>query len=574
MASKSTDFSNKGEKDPVAEKLAKRYYTNYTLKEPKLNLMQTVARYVDPDDQVLTSRASGSTKLEDVLFDTDAQIALEKSSKNSIADVVNPYEAFFTLNVPRDKADEQVLQDYKIRNQQSFHAWINDSPYKESLVLDKWYHDLYGFSAMTLWSEGGKLMTYTEDPFKLVFESGISKYEAVYWVKYYTLEELKDRYDFVPEGETGARGMKFAVLCCLVPNNEMNLGSDVRMPGKRYAQIFLYLGNDPYIEGGFTASSSLRHNEMRFSTGAKEIGKREHFDYLPTVVNRDTAGHRRPYGNGYGRRILVIAQNLNEIKRGMIRLNEYSSNPPLEVAQDVIQAYRGIQPGRVYPRSAYGGEGVRALEVPGDLEKISHFYALEMESLQKAIPNVNPPQKKARQSAVEIQQLLSEVGRNQFIYKIRYLKNAVAKHLEIMFKLALSAGVIEKPPEGLDVKEITPSLSNLIAKEMKRNKARAYVEALQLSQGYLALDREALDEINTDAVVRKIFDASGAEDILNTSDVKNAIREEREKQQQAQIAHQRRLELLGAQQQGLIAGAQTEKLTADAAKARQQALGG
>ena len=567
MASRNTEIV-RVEGDSL-RRLYSRYYTQYLIKEPKRSLMETIAKYVDPDDQIL-SRRTGNTDVSDILFDTDAQIELEKSSKNSISDIVNMYEAWFSLNVRKEpNLDEQLLLDWTIENTGNLLNFITDSSYYESLVLDKWYYDLYGFTAMTIWDEGGKLLTYTEDPFKLVYETKIDGYNAAYWIKYYTDKELKASFDY--ESEKKSSSFKHTVLCCIVPNTESFLGDRIEFPDKEYVQLFIYLGEEITVEGQTQGSSQqTQGDELRMSAGSKEIGKRQYFDEMPTIPNRDTLGHRRQYGNGYGRRVLTTAQNLNEIKRGMIRTMAFASNPPVIGPTDVFQAYRNLEPGRFYPTS-YSGQEIRYLEPPGDLEKQTHFLAVERESLNKAIPNVNPPQKKARQSAIEIQKLLTEVGRNQFIYKIPYLKNGVSKHLQAIFRIAVKLGKVTKPPGNLTIDDVTPSLSNLIAKEMKRNKARAYVEGLQLAQGYLALDREALDEIDTHSAVRKIMVAVGAEDILNTSRVRDAIKQEREKQLAAAQEHQQRLELAQAQTQGLLVSAQADALRAKADKDSAQA---
>jgi len=522
--------------------LVRRFNYLRQKKEKKIHLMRILQKHLQPKDTHLHIRGEEGTSSGDVLFDTTARNVMEDYTISSLEDIINPFDPWFSLDLnKRIKDISSDISEWSAKATEQFFIFVNDSNYYKCLIEDKSYYDSYGFSGMSFFLDRSKrkLRIKTEDPFNIIVndESMEDTINEVYWVRYFNPSELKHYFNF--EVESGQE-YKHAVLCACVPNEKYYVDDSTRSK-KKFVQLYFYLGasfsfglGESYFEEGGRSKENINLTDH-----TQEIGERIYLDENMTVFTRDIANYQHPYGRGFGSRLLVQAQNLNQLRRDSLQLSAFIGNPPLEAPHDTLDFYKSFAPGEVYP-SSYTGQSLNVLYPTQNLA--SHFQFIQNEEIQlrEAVPNVQPPQKKARQSQFEIDRNFLESAKRSMIYKINYLKDGVSEHLKRMFKFAIELKVIDAPPEGVTFNDVQPNLSNILLKEFKKQKSQSYVQSLSLAQGFLTLDQGGSDNFDSDSVIRSIFIANGVGDALLSEEEVAEIRQQRldAQQQQQQLALQ------------------------------------
>ena len=549
-------------KDREEGRLLERWSELRALKQDKQSILGRIRQYLLLTDSEVGRVGSGANSTR--VVNNEAQTRLLRYSKNSLVDIVNAYERWFTLGVVREvDIDEDVVNEWANKAAEDLYRFINDSLYYICVITDKLHYDLYGFSAMTFWIEDGEMVINPENCFDLYFESNLNKVMSVYWTRQYTQEHIKESFNFTIEN--AKKGGKYKVLSCLVPNN-YNYLNYVENPIKKYAQVYFLQSYQSLM--GASKVENIGDLSVNFDT---EIGERQYFNELPTIVARDMIGPEFPYGDGIGKRALLPAENTNEAHLNTKQTSKLLANPPISAPHDLFLKFKktgthGVRGGMIFPQS-YTGRGLEFLKYPGNLDAQLNYFGIEKEQISNSVPAVQQPQKKARQSQFEIQKMIGEADQNSFMDKMFYLSFAVSKHLNRMFSIAYSLGKIEKLPAGLSLKDVKPSISNLILKAKKKQKAQDYVESLGLSQGFFPLYPEVRDNLDPDTVVRNIRMSKGTEDGLIPLAKRKEIREAREemvKKEQENVD-------LQIQNESLLASANADKLRADSRKSDAQA---
>ena len=564
------------------------YSSTVTAKQTKLNIMALIRRYLDPSHDDLYIRHNRDLRgisARHALFDSTCMNKIMKYSLTSLADIINPYQTWFTLHVRvegKDKNSEE-FRSWAIDAQDDFLQYINRSNYYKSLITDKSNYDLYGFSALTITRSKKNrkgVLTWAEDPFKVLIYDDDEEVIGVFWEKIYSAINMKLKFGYeakdeknegtVVEGEYGDKKNNrtfYSVVCACFPNNEMFIKNKDKKKKGKYVQIFFIKKRRELAEVSDNIFEQVyADSEME----GVEIGERLYFDELVSCVVRDTQGVVMSYGKGWGQRLIISAVNMNAIHRNLIKTSEFVGNPAFTAPPDLNLRFKPIEAGVTYDQS-FTGNKIEPVEFEGRLNEQASFLDVEKTQIDDTIPGIGqPPMKKQRQSQMEVQKMLMEQSKNNFIYKIIYLQEGVACHLKRMFKLAVKQGVIKPPPGGISIKDVEPSLANLILREFKKQKAMSYVETLNMCHGYISRYPEGFDNFKPDFIIRNIAEAKGSEDGIETWDDVKKIRkvrlEQREKQQnQAESFQQAQMNLMSAQGQ---------KATADATKSRAQAQQG
>ena len=113
---------------------------------------------------------------------------------------------------------------------------------------------------------------------------------------------------------------------------------------------------------------------IELETMSQEIGTRNYFKDTPVVYVRDS--YEGFYGRGWGRRVLIQAQNTNQLSRDLLRVSAYYGDPVVEVPQDLLVESFRLAPGVKIP-SSYTGEGVK-LHIPaGDFRSQISLYEIQ-----------------------------------------------------------------------------------------------------------------------------------------------------------------------------------------------------
>ena len=528
------------DKDALKQKkLYKIYSTLVSQKSEKLELMQVVKRYMRPSFADLLVRYKKDVSAVEVyrnaLFDNTCQNKMAHFSISSLSDIINPFHPWFSLNVLNPAKDMiEPLREWSIKAGDAFLDFINKSSYYKALMVDKRNFDLYGFSSMTIVPKEKGMIIKSEDPFSVLLYEDDTGIIGIMWEKRYTAHSMEKLFNYVPkDGKANLESMRYTVICACFPNSSDFINNVESEQGGKYVQLYLLKKEELYSgDKGAEFDETLGSDE---SFMGEEIGKRKYFSELISCVARDSFEDDSSYGEGWGKKILVTASNLNQIRRNLIKSAEFAGNPSFMTPHDIYRRFKSIQPGQTYTNSAIG-EKIELIDIKPQLGELAGFLDVEKSQVNESVPVVGmPQQKKQRQSQMEVQKMLQEASKNSFIYKVVYLNEGVGQHLKKMFNIAVDAGVIPEPPEGVDLKDVEPSLSNVILKELKKSQARAFVESLNMSQGFLSLFREGADNYKMDYILKTIMEATGGGSGIEEEEVVNSIREQRQKIQQDKI---------------------------------------
>ena len=371
----------------------------------------------------------------------------------------------------------------------------------------------------------------------------------IFWVRKFKLHQLRKIFNFIPDHSDISK--KYNVLCAFTPNEKEYIRNPEKK-SKKYVQSFYFM--DQVNEGDFNIESRGYNS---YEGSFNEIGSRKYFDSPFTIITVDSDIDHNPYGISLGKKMLINAKNLNQVKENTLYSMSLISNPPLELPYDMYSEYEDIKPGGRYPTS-YTGQNIKPLEIPIRFNDHVNYLSIETEALKKEAPNFNPITKRARQSQFEVDQNLLDAQKKNLIYKILYLTDGISKHLQKMFEIAWKQGIFKKLDLGdgkqLKMEDVKPNISNILLKEYKRLTAISYVQSLSHSQGYIALYKEGIDNIDIDEVIRNIYVAFGAESVLFSNSEVEDIRKQRtelEQQKQALLNAQREAQtnLISAQAQ-------------------------
>lgn len=533
--------------------------------------MEEAAKYLKPSSEDL--RRGDKTSDSDILFDTTARNLGEDYTFESLADVINPFESFFTLQIKKQGVkDTDALQEWRKKAQKDLFTFIVDSTYFSALISDKRNYDTFGFSGMSIVERrGGGVRITTEDPFDLVISD--DRYndvvDEVYWVVWVKMKTLIEEFEVPPEvvEPTPENNSKlYAVLCCLVPNKPYYIDNPQSGHDSQFVYATFLLGGElPRVGGGF--GPGFRDWSMSGGDKIVEIGERKYFKESFMVVPRDVKNSKTFYGAGLSERLLTEAQNLNQLRADVLRSSNKFSDPPIEMPFDIYAKFETgnlkLENGTVIPKS-HTGESISPIVAQIDFRSQVELLQYENFKIKESVPVAKFPEKKARQSQFEIDQTQRRIGQLHLIYKVLYLKDAVAKHLNLIFKVALKQGKLDPLPEGFKPEDVEPSLSNILLREYLKIKAQAYVKSFQMSFPYVQNNSELMDTIDDEHVVKSIFRANGAEDAILSQGETEEIRKIREEE----IAAQRQEQEMALQLQK----SQTELNQAKANEARTKTL--
>ena len=528
------------------EAIVRRYKELIQIKGPKLTLMKAVRDYINPPDSSVSSRTF-RTEVEgftgggkETIFDISTGARLERYTRRSLKDIINPFEPFFTLSLKKKaEIDETEIREWMKNNEEAFFTFINESDYYDMLINDKKNYDIHGFSGLTFYidAQTNEMVIEEECPFDIVLSNDKREY---YWLLSYSPSEMMRKFNHeVPKEDMTP--LVYQVLCSNTPNNEKYLGEGNVEAGSfddkgklkkshQFVQTFTLVKKMNTVMYKNEKDTATQKEGFDF---IKEIGKRTYFNEPFTVVVRDMAGKKSFYGQGWGKRLLIQTQNLNQLRANILKVSDYHANPSGNAPLDVVDSFNVITPGRLYPMG-YMGDKVEPLPIQGDLRGLYQVLEFEDAQVRQAIPENTPALKGSRQSQFEIGEAYKEAKSDDLSYKLTYLQKGVAKHLSLMFKLAIKLGVIEKPPGELTWKDVEPSIASLLLKEYKNQKSRTYIEVFQLTQGLFSFEPEGLDNFKVDDVIRNIAVFSGVPEMLEDQQVIEKIRAERQQQQQQQ----------------------------------------
>ena len=524
-------------------------------------MMKVIRDYMSPNDDYMTGRLKTNRSLNEYdrnnLYDNTCLNKMRHFSASSLADIINPHEPWFSLSVKKDETE--TIRTWRIKSAERLYKFINNSDYYKYLLTDKINYDLYGFSALTITgNQKGGMNIYAEDPFSLYIYEDSEEVIGVFWERNYSAYSMRKMFNYDPEDRTLDDNSIYVVLSVCVPNSQEFI--DAENQNKKYVQIHIL----KEIKDRIVVKSQ---DLSSYTVEGIEVGERRYYDQLISTVCRDRRDGYSSYGEGWGKRLLTNAINLNVIRRNMLKTVEYEGNPAITAPYDLNFRFNRLIPGQIYPVSVTG-RPVETVKLNADLNKQAGYLSLESDQVDATIPSIEIPQKKQRQSQTEVLKMLQEAQKNNFIYKIEYLTDGIAKHLRKMFNIAMRQKIIDTPPTGLTKEDVEPTLASIILKESKKIKASSYVEAISLLQPFMAAYPQGFDNFDIDYIIRNVVEGvTGGEGLLDNRQV-NQIRERR--RQEIQRQQQQQIQQVSAETQlaGAKAGAAGAKAQKDLASAR------
>ena len=147
----------------------KNFLSLWKKKTDKLSIMKSYLKYLDPSDRRLVR---GQSYNSDILFDATGRNLIENYTFESVSDIINPSEPWFTLDTFRNKKfNRDDVSEWNIENSPYFLTYIKDNHYFPNLLLDKKRFDIYGFSGMSFLKKPDRGMRIkTENPFNYIWE--------------------------------------------------------------------------------------------------------------------------------------------------------------------------------------------------------------------------------------------------------------------------------------------------------------------------------------------------------------------------------------------------------------------
>ena len=546
------------------DKTFTRYIELCKYKAEEVEYMREVCKYLNPSKRDLVRKDKNGSE---VIYDNSGRNILENYTYESLSDVINPFEKWFSLILKKSEISEEEQNQFdswvKVAEKEFF-EFLNDTPYYAHLVADKRNYDLYGFSGMSILTEDNRIKVRAENPYNLITSRDSIDEENVeiYWVVETTAKTLDEKFNYKPE-ESEKSAVHYKVLFCLVPNSSHYVENPEENKGK-YVYLSYYIG----AAREHTQDYAERQDEKVYADH-EEIGKRMYFDKPFIVCPKDSLETDFHYGVGLGTRLLTGAQNLRQLHKNALFTSAIESNPPVQMPHDTYILTKDgetqLLPGVVFPVSPTG-EKIEAIPIRRDFKSLITMLQYENQKLVEDVPQLIPPEKKARQSQFEVQAGQQKAGEIQLIYKLFYLMYGVSKHLDLIYQAGIKLKKISPPPKIFKAKDLQISLSNIILKLYREAKSMGYVRALQLAQPYLTISQESIDNIKPDYIIRDLYKSQGVGDGIEDQEEVNGIREKRQKirqQQQQQAQAQLALEQQQVSGQLALQQAQADKLKSE-----------
>lgn len=247
------------------------------------------------------------------------------------------------------------------------------------------------------------------------------------------------------------------------------------------------------------------------------------------------------YGMGIGQEVLGDVKMLQKMNQDKLIGLSKTVRPPLQVSSNVPGVVN-LRPDGITRFSGTTDQAVRPVyQVPLDLNSIEYAITQVEQRINKAfyvdifsMLQTITQEKTAR----EVEELHSEklmmLGPIFEMFKMEVLDILI----NLVFNYALDAGIVPPAPEDIQGQELNIEYVSMVAQAQKMSGVTATNQYLGVMYNLAQANPSVLDNLNFDAITRKVAKMIGVEPVmLNDEEVVAQIREQRA-QQQAQMAQQ------------------------------------
>lgn len=266
------------------------------------------------------------------------------------------------------------------------------------------------------------------------------------------------------------------------------------------------------------------------------------YKFFPVICPRwRTKATSDIYGMGIGQEVLGDVKMLQEMNKEKLIGLAKITRPPLQVSSNVPGTVN-MRPDGITRFNGTTDQAVRPVyQVPLDMNAVEYAIAQVEQRINKAfyvdifsMLQTITQEKTAR----EVEELHSEklmmLGPIFEMFKMEVLDILI----NLIFNYALDAGIVPPAPEDIQGQELNIEYVSMVAQAQKMSGVVATNQYLGVMYNLAQANPSVLDNLNFDAITRKVAKMIGVEPImLNDEEVVAQIREQRA-QEQAQMAQQ------------------------------------
>lgn len=489
------------------------------------NHWQDLADYILPrKNEITVKNVTKGRKKGEFLFDSTAMISCELLAGALHGLLTNPSEIFFDLitgdqELDRNKEMISYLQDLT----KQVHDVLNASNFQTEI------HELY----LDLCSLGTSTMTILEDDQTLV-RFGVKNLANCYLAENGEgrIEEVLRTFKWTPMQIAGTFGKGVDLENKEEVDDKFGRGffSKLKMGSNDRFEIVHTVYKEDITKSvmPFTSQYVLVKGEKMLQEGK--------FKTFPYVTPRWTKVSEETYGRSPGMNALPEAKTLNAMTKAIIKGAQKTVDPPLQMPDDGVLNPRIAQPGGISYYRAGSKDRIEpifkdvqinvGIEVTRDRQQ-SVRQAFFSDQLQ-LIENTNMTATEVNRRTEERMRLLGPVlGRQQ----AELLRPLIARVLDIMVKKGVVADPPFEIPNGLSIQYSSP-----IARAQKVDQGKNLLRAFEASIPFLEQSPSAMDNIDTDEIIKENWKIYGANmRVLRSDEQIEQLREERAKAQQQAI---------------------------------------
>lgn len=291
---------------------------------------------------------------------------------------------------------------------------------------------------------------------------------------------------------------RLSFLHCVTPRRAQR---DAANPAARLPVASYYLALDGETSGGIGAG------------GKAQLIAESGYHEMPYMVPRWSKDTGEVYGRAPGWNALADQKMLNEMSKTVLKAAQKAVDPPLLVADDGVVMPLRTQPGgvNVVRAGALATDPLRPLRNEARID----IGLKMMEQRRTAIRNafhygVLQLFQDVRMTATQVLQLVTEMQRLMGPMLGRQQAELLEPMIERVFGILYRAGALPPPPPSLVGEAIRIDYVSPIARAQQSGEAQAVLRTLEAAQAFAALDPQIVDNLDGDAGLRAVAEATGA----------------------------------------------------------------
>lgn len=460
-----------------------------------------IAQWVDPRHDFSLDKVNGALRTR-MMVDTTAPESAERLAALLHGFMMSPYDPWVKPYVPRLGREPRYEENVWFQSvQEDMHDFLTStrstfrSQSHESLISDV----TYGTSI--LWQ-------------------GISRRTRQPFFKCLPLSECWIAEDDEGNVDTLIREFRLPLRNALKFAPTAKLKEKAERPNANMAELITFLWfvvprDGAGVQRGAMAGAKPYASIVLCATTDNEVALQEGYDEFPFAVTRFHKRSGEVYGRGPGWMVLPNAKFLNAMKETIIRAAEQEADPALI---DLTGEYQTLdrRPGALnrLPTADMGlldpDQIVRRVVERSDV-------GLTVELVRDVRQNIKELNFIDWMSMGNGERVTAEFVRDRRDLRLRALSPIVSRGeqeklmpvADRTFTLMQAADMLEPPPQSLDGRPVEFDYDSPLARVQKSSRVESAERALYLTERAVAIDPEAVDEIDVPAILRDAVGDSG-----------------------------------------------------------------